>query len=76
MAALATINVRGLPRVIATIDRLTSERDRARDLAAGLEAELETALRNLDAARGEIARLSATEASASASARQNTAGLR
>jgi hypothetical protein len=41
-----------------------------------LEAELETALRNLDAARGEIARLSATEASAAASARQNTAGLR
>jgi hypothetical protein len=41
-----------------------------------LEAELETALRNLDAARGEIARLSATEASTSASARQNTAGLR
>jgi hypothetical protein len=41
-----------------------------------LEAELETANRRLDTARGEIARLSATEASATAAARQNTAGLR
>jgi hypothetical protein len=65
-----------VPMILAEIATLTGERDRARSIAAGLEAELESALRNLDAARGEIARLSASEASASASARQNTAGLR
>ncbi len=65
-----------VPMILAEIATLTGERDRARSIAAGLEAELETALRDLDAARGELARLSATEASTAASARQNTASLR
>jgi hypothetical protein len=62
--------------ILAEIATLTGERDRARDLAARLEDELADAEDALDAARGEIARLSATEASAAAAARQNTAGLR
>jgi hypothetical protein len=76
MAALATIKLTDLPEVKATFARLIAERDRARSIATVLEAEMETANRRLDAARGEIARLSASEASAAAAARQNTAGLR
>ena len=65
-----------LPELRDMLAQLRDERDRARSIAVELEAQLETALRDLDAARAEIARLSASEASTAAAARQDTGGLR
>ena len=54
------VHVTGLPQMKAALEQLTAQRDRARSLAQALEGELETALRDLDAARAEVAHRDAT----------------